>query len=111
MLVAQRRTLPLLRALRRHCPQCGSNDYFVSRFKLNERCPRRDPPTSPNLPPPARNESRSIRTERAGKGAMTEGGRGRDGGRAETVLGRVDTVRQRVVPPRRTGATAAFSPE
>lgn len=34
------RRLLLLRALRRHCPQCGSNGYFVSWFKLNERCPR-----------------------------------------------------------------------
>ena len=34
------RRLLLLRALRRRCPQCGSNGYFASWFKLNERCPR-----------------------------------------------------------------------
>lgn len=43
---ATERTLPiarsrlLLRALRRRCPQCASNGYFVSWFKLAERCPR-----------------------------------------------------------------------
>ncbi|MFN0027994.1 MAG: hypothetical protein ACKV2O_12575 [Acidimicrobiales bacterium] len=44
--VAPQRTLPVprsrlvLRALRRHCPQCGSGGYFVSWFKLALRCPR-----------------------------------------------------------------------
>ncbi len=39
------RTLPvarvrlLARALRRRCPQCGSNGYFATWFKLAERCP------------------------------------------------------------------------
>ena len=38
--IDKRRGVLLRRALRLHCPNCGSGDLFSSWFKLKERCPR-----------------------------------------------------------------------
>jgi uncharacterized protein (DUF983 family) len=35
----KRASLLLWRAIRRHCPNCGRRNVFVSYFKLKERCP------------------------------------------------------------------------